>query len=69
MPLPEGTLQGTILKGIGGFYYVEAADTVYECKEFSEGTAKSPLRATRLLSSPLKTAPLRLMRSCPEKIN
>lgn len=32
MPLPEGTLQGTILKGIGGFYYVEAADTVYECK-------------------------------------
>lgn len=24
--------QGTIIKGIGGFYYVESADTVYECK-------------------------------------
>lgn len=24
--------QGLILKGIGGFYYVEAANTVYECK-------------------------------------
>ena len=26
------SLNGLILKGIGGFYYVEAADTVYECK-------------------------------------
>lgn len=25
-------LQGTIIKGIGGFYYVEAVGTVYECK-------------------------------------
>jgi ribosome biogenesis GTPase len=25
-------LDGIILKGIGGFYYVEAADTIYECK-------------------------------------
>lgn len=25
-------LKGIIIKGIGGFYYVEAADTVYECK-------------------------------------
>lgn len=25
-------LNGTILKGIGGFYYVEAAGAVYECK-------------------------------------
>ncbi len=25
-------LEGIILKGIGGFYYVEAADQVYECK-------------------------------------
>lgn len=25
-------LQGTIIKGIGGFYYVEVAGTVYECK-------------------------------------
>ena len=25
-------IQGLLLKGIGGFYYVEAADTVYECK-------------------------------------
>lgn len=25
-------LQGTIIKGIGGFYYVESAGTVYECK-------------------------------------
>ena len=26
------TLNGTIIKGIGGFYYVEAADEIYECK-------------------------------------
>lgn len=26
------TIQGIILKGIGGFYYVEAADQIYECK-------------------------------------
>lgn len=25
-------LTGKVFKGIGGFYYVEAADTVYECK-------------------------------------
>ncbi len=25
-------INGTIIKGIGGFYYVEAADTLYECK-------------------------------------
>lgn len=25
-------LDGRLIKGIGGFYYVEAADTVYECK-------------------------------------
>ncbi len=25
-------LEGTIIKGIGGFYYVEVADDVYECK-------------------------------------
>lgn len=25
-------LNGIVLKGIGGFYYVEAADNVYECK-------------------------------------
>ena len=25
-------LNGIIVKGIGGFYYVEAADTLYECK-------------------------------------
>ena len=25
-------LEGIILKGIGGFYYVEAADKIYECK-------------------------------------
>ena len=25
-------LNGIIIKGIGGFYYVEAADTIYECK-------------------------------------
>ena len=24
--------QGRILKGIGGFYYVEAEETIYECK-------------------------------------
>ena len=26
------TLTGTIVKGIGGFYYVEAADGIYECR-------------------------------------
>ncbi len=26
------TLKGTITKGIGGFYYVEAADGIFECK-------------------------------------
>lgn len=26
------TVNGTIIKGIGGFYYVEAADEIYECK-------------------------------------
>ena len=25
-------LNGTIVKGIGGFYYVDAADVIYECK-------------------------------------
>ena len=30
--LNENQLQGTIIKGIGGFYYVEAAEGVYECK-------------------------------------
>ena len=25
-------LQGKIIKGIGGFYYVESVDAVYECK-------------------------------------
>lgn len=25
-------LEGTIVKGIGGFYYVEVADVIYECK-------------------------------------
>lgn len=28
----EKQISGTLLKGIGGFYYVEAADAVYECK-------------------------------------
>lgn len=28
----EKQQHGLILKGIGGFYYVEAADTIYECK-------------------------------------
>ena len=31
---------GTIMKGIGGFYYVKASDSIYECKargNFSQG--------------------------------
>lgn len=35
MNVPDGQMTeqtGRLLKGIGGFYYVEAADTVYECK-------------------------------------
>lgn len=34
--------QGLLLEGIGGFYYVEAADTVYECK------ARGSLRRERI---------------------
>ena len=30
--MAEKTLNGIIIKGIGGFYYVEAAGEVYECK-------------------------------------
>lgn len=30
--MSEISLNGIIIKGIGGFYYVEAADVVYECK-------------------------------------
>ena len=30
--MAEITLNGIIIKGIGGFYYVEAAGEVYECK-------------------------------------
>lgn len=30
--MDDKTLTGIIIKGIGGFYYVEAADRVYECK-------------------------------------
>ena len=28
----SNTRKGTIIKGIGGFYYVEAAEEIYECK-------------------------------------
>lgn len=28
----EKTLRGIILKGVGGFYYVECGDKIYECK-------------------------------------
>ena len=30
--MAESNLKGIIIKGIGGFYYVEAAGEVYECK-------------------------------------
>ncbi len=30
--MQERSLEGLILQGIGGFYYVEAADGVYECR-------------------------------------
>ncbi len=30
--MADKTLNGIIIKGIGGFYYVEAANEVYECK-------------------------------------
>ena len=26
------TVQGIVIQSIGGFYYVEAADAVYECR-------------------------------------
>lgn len=32
MALSENKCEGIIIKGIGGFYYVEAAEGVYECK-------------------------------------
>ncbi|MBR2471951.1 MAG: ribosome small subunit-dependent GTPase A, partial [Clostridia bacterium] len=25
-------MEGIIIKGIGGFYYIETADGIYECK-------------------------------------
>ena len=28
----DNNLSGIIIKGVGGFYYVEAADKIYECK-------------------------------------
>ena len=37
------TKQGLILKGIGGFYYVETSDGVYECK------AKGKFRKNRII--------------------
>ena len=32
MTLSENKCEGIIIKGIGGFYYVEAAGEVFECK-------------------------------------
>ncbi len=34
--------EGTIIKGIGGFYYVEVADTVYECRGRGSLRGKAP---------------------------
>ena len=39
-------LDGTIIKGIGGFYYVEVADEVYECK------ARGSFRKNRITPLP-----------------
>lgn len=45
------TQQGLLLQGIGGFYYVEAADAVYECK--ARGTLRregiTPVAGDRVL--------------------
>ena len=46
-------LDGIIIKGIGGFYYVEAADKIYECKArgvFRKSGLK-PLAGDRVLIS------------------
>ena len=44
-------LEGTIIKGIGGFYYIEVADAIYECK--ARGVFRkekiSPLPGDRVL--------------------
>lgn len=46
-------LEGIILKGIGGFYYVEAADAVYECKArgIFRKEGKKPLAGDRVVIS------------------
>lgn len=45
------TQQGLLLQGIGGFYYIEAADAVYECK--ARGTLRrdgiTPVAGDRVL--------------------
>ena len=45
MIIDETKIDGKIIKGIGGFYYVKTADGVYECK------AKGAFRKCRLHSS------------------
>ncbi len=47
-------LKGIIIKSIGGFYYVEAADAVYECKARGSFRQKGikPVAGDRVLISP-----------------
>ena len=69
MPLPEGTLQGTILKGIGGFYYVEAAEVVYECKArgiFRKHSQK-PLAGDRVVIAPAEDGTATIHEIMPRK--
>mgnify|MGYP000576859308 CR=1 FL=1 len=44
------TLNGKIIKGIGGFYYVEAANQVYECRRAGFFARKKQHRFAEMLS-------------------
>ena len=46
----EGTMQGLIRKGIGGFYYVDTGDNVYASKArgLFRKKAKTPLVGDRV---------------------
>ena len=52
--MSESQLNGIVLKSIGGFYYVEAADTIYECKAKGNFRKKGikPVAGDRVFISP-----------------
>ena len=51
-------MQGKIIKGIAGFYYIETHDEkIYECKAkgiFRKGKKRNPLKGFIIHSSPIQ---------------